>query len=325
MNILQNIRRASLKCKIMVGVASLLSLVLIFMASGLWMASGQVLSPSFNGLTKDLSHCTDEAAAVWGDSCGNLRQSKQYAFNEVTIGADDTNYDLPGWLVTTKANNMGDARGAVLLVHSGGSDRREDTKHLPLFLAQNLDVLTFDLSCHGEAPCSGKGLTYGHRESQDVISAYKYLSKQYQTVYVMGSSVGASSVLVALPSLQNVAGVIVENPMYSFERLIKDAPEAKSMPGWFSDALIKLTMWRGGFDDSRTPVKSLQATQATPILFMHSKEDAIVPFKQTQELANVYKGTKTVWLADKGKHSEVWNVNKTEYEQKVITFLNDLQ
>jgi alpha-beta hydrolase superfamily lysophospholipase len=322
---IHNIKSMSIKCKLIIIAVSLIGFVFVFLLSGLWMASGQVLSPTFNGLTKDLSHCSNEAAKLWGDSCGNLRQSKQYAFDEVKIPVNEGNYDLPGWLVTTKANNSGDARGAVLLVHSGGSDRREDTKHLPLFLGQKLDVLTFDLSCHGEAPCPGHGLTYGYRESRDVIAAFEYLQARYGTVYVMGSSMGATSVLTALPNLNGVAGVIVENPMYSFERLIKDAPEAKSMPGWFSGALIKLAMWRGGFDDSRTPVKSLQATQSAPILFMHSKEDAIVPFKQTQDLAELYKGTKTVWLADNGKHSEVWNANKDEYEKKVITFLNSLQ
>src|SRR5687767_3600388 len=141
MKIFHNIMNMSLKCRLIIGTV-LIGSVFIFLMIGLWMASSHLLSPTFNGLTKDLSHCSTEAENLWGDSCGNLRQSKQYAFDEVRIAAKDGNYDLPGWLVTTKANNGGGARAAVLLVHSGGSDRREDTKHLSLFLSQKLNVLT---------------------------------------------------------------------------------------------------------------------------------------------------------------------------------------
>lgn len=325
MSLFEKIRRAPLKSKIIGGVIGLVLLAAILMAATLLMASGQILAPSFNGLNKDLAYCTDQAKDLWGDSCGNLRQSKRYAFEETTINVPGGNYELPGWLVTTKANDMGESRAAILLVHSGGSDRREDTKHIPLFLSQGMDVLTFDLSCHGEAPCPGQGLTYGYRESRDVIAAYESLRERRTAVYVMGSSMGATSVLAALPELKDAAGVIVENSMYSFERLIKDAPEAKSMPGLMSDALIKLTMWRGGFDDSRTPARSLQAVDSVPILFIHSKTDAIVPYGQTQKLADLYKGPKTVWLAEQGKHSEIWNTNKAEYEQQILTFMNTLQ
>lgn len=314
----------SLRRKIVAGITSFVTIALLFTILGLWTASDQVLQPSFLGLKKDLSFCPEEAAKVWGKDCGNLRQTKQYAFTEVSIPVH--NYNVPGWFISTRTNGYGDARGAILMVHSGGSDRREDTKYLPMLLGQKLDILTFDLSCNGEAPCPGHGLTYGYRESQDIKAAYDYLHKNHQTVYVMGASMGATSVLVALPNLNNVAGIIVENPMYSFARLIKESPQSKSMPGWMSDGFIHFVQWRGGFDDSRTPVKTLGATKVQPpILFIHSKKDVIVPYKQTIDLANLYHGKTTVWLPEAGNHSEIWNTNRTEYEKRVTDFLKVIQ
>lgn len=182
------------------------------------------------------------------------------------------------------------------------------------------------LGCHGEAPCSVYGLSYGERESQDVRAAYDYLAGIHRTVYAFGSSVGASSIFVALPDLPQLAGVIAENPIYSFRRLIKEAPEAQAAPGWFSDLLINVALWRGRFDGLMSPAAALSGARANvPILLIHSTEDRTVSYTHTQQLADLYSGPKTVWLPDHGSHAAVWDVNQTEYEQRVASFLSQAQ
>ncbi|HSE29698.1 MAG TPA: alpha/beta fold hydrolase [Candidatus Saccharimonadales bacterium] len=317
--ILGKLKKISLKKWLLFSGIGLVTLFVLFMFAGIWGASGQILSPQFLGLKKDLAFCPTDAQVIWGENCGNLRQTKQFAFSEVNIVTGD--YSLPGWLIKTNDNSKGQAKGAILLVHSGGSDRREDTKHIGFFLNQGLDVLTFDMSCHGEAPCPGQGLTYGYRESQDIAAAYNLLAENHEKVYVMGSSMGATSVLAALPQLDNVSGVIAENPMFSFERLISEAPEAKSMPKWFSQMLINLVKLRGGFDDSRTPITGLSSRSDVPILFMHSKQDKIVNYTQTQELANTYQGPKTIWITETGNHSELWNADQKAFENTLENFI----
>lgn len=61
-------------------------------------------------------------------------------------------YKLPGWLIKAADNGLEPARGAIMLVPAGGSDRREETRLIHFYLTQLLDVLTFDLRCQGEAP-----------------------------------------------------------------------------------------------------------------------------------------------------------------------------
>jgi hypothetical protein len=195
----------------------LLVLLLVLTASGMWFASGQILSPSFRGATKDFSLCKPETAMYWGKDCGNLRQSHQYVFREVQVPSVN-GYKLPGWLIKADENGMEPAGGAIMLVPAGGSDRREETRLIRFYLSQSLDVLTFDMSCQGEAPCSGAGLTYGSRESKDVLAAYAYLTDQYEKVYAMGSSIGATSILIALPEMPKLSGVIAENANYNFDQ-----------------------------------------------------------------------------------------------------------
>ncbi|TGM03784.1 alpha/beta hydrolase [Leptospira barantonii] len=295
-------------------------LVLPILCAGLWSASNQLLFPSWHGVVKDLSVCKQEAETHWGKGCGNLRATKEFEFEEIKI-LSINGYELPGWRIETQKNGFPRSQGAILLVHGGGSDRREMTRHIRFFLKNKLDVLTFDLGCHGDAPCSVEGLTYGHRESRDVFSAYLYLLKKYKKVYAMGSSIGAGSILIALPQMPKLKAVIAENPMESFQRLIFDSPEAQSAPKKFVQAMIDLSMLRGRFDGLLSPKNSLRLENGVPIYFIHSQKDRVVSYRQTQELFDLYDGPKTIWLPDFGDHGTIRDINPEEYEQKLSHFL----
>ncbi len=294
------------------------------MSFGIWSASNQLLFPVWRD-NKDFSTCNPETEKHWGPSCGNLRNSNKFQFEELKIPSTN-GFDLPTWKIGTFGNGKGKPQGAIFLVHGGGSDRREMTKHIYFFLKRGLDVYSFDFGCHGEATCIIPGLTYGYRESKDVLSVYHYLSERYDRIYTLGSSVGASSILIALPEMPKLSAVIVENPMYNFERLILEFPgTAKDIPAFFSYLLIKLTQWRGKFETSPSPASSLANAKSVPILFIHSKEDRIVPFQQSQELANIYKGPKELWFLEKGEHGGAREINPQEYERRLSAFLNGLK
>lgn len=292
----------------------------VLLSGGLWFASNQLLFPSFHGVTRDLADCRPELEALWGPACGNLRESREFEFDEVRTPSVN-GYALPGWMIRTADNDLGRARGAILLVHGGGSDRRELTRHVRFFLQRGLDVLTIDLTCHGEAPCPSRGLTYGERESRDVFSAYLQLTRNYETVYAMGSSVGAAAILIALPEMPKLGGVIAENPMASFERLIEETPASRSIPGWFTRLLIDLTRLRGRFAGLLSPEHSLPLAGATPIFFIHSRRDEVVPQRQTAQLAASYPGPKSTWFPDAGAHGGVREANPAEYERRLAEFL----
>jgi dipeptidyl aminopeptidase/acylaminoacyl peptidase len=287
----------------------------------------QVISCFIHPLEESQTTCPSvnrRTATHLGEGCGNLRQTHQFNFSEVKIPTGN-GYDLPGWFIKATDNGLGSARGVIMLVPPGGSDRREETRYIQFFLNQKLDVLTFDPACYGEAPCPVPGLSYGQRESRDVLSTYIYLTDRYEKVFAMGSSVGAASILIALPEMPKLSGVIAENPFASFRRLIREAPESQSMPGWATDLLIKVAMLRGRFDGSLSARNRLPFAKKTPIFFIHSKADKIVSYKQTQELFDVYTGPKTVWFAEKGDHAAIWHVDHADYEKRVADFLNSLQ
>ncbi len=269
-----------------------------------------------------MSLCTPERTDSWGKECGNLRVSKSYKFTEVKIRSIN-GYEIPGWMIRSAENGKGPAKGVVIFVPGGGSDRRENSRYIPYFINRAFDVLSVDLGCAGESPCPVPGLTFGHRESRDVASAYLYLvAAGYPRIYAMGTSVGATSILVALPSMPRLAGVIAENPMYNFERFVMETPAApRIIPGWFKSLVLRLALRRGRFDGLATAENSLRVVQTVPVFFIHSINDKLIPYKHSEELHALYKGPKKLWISEKGEHARIWNADPQVYEAKLNEFL----
>src|SRR5579859_5516788 len=94
----------------------LVACLFILFCVGLWYASNQLLFP------------------VWKEAKkGDLRLTHEYKFNEVRFWSVN-GYELPGWLIKTSENGMGQAQGAIMLVHGGGMDRTTETKFIGFFL-----------------------------------------------------------------------------------------------------------------------------------------------------------------------------------------------
>ncbi len=304
---------------IRIGVA-LVFLVLVLVIVSFWMGSNMILNPVWRGVSKNLAAGTPETEKYWGPGYGNLRTTHQYKFSEVKFHSVN-GYDLSGWLVKSADNNFGAAKGAIMLVHGGGGDRREETRYIHFFLSQHLDVLTFDYGCMGEAPCPVPGMSYGDRESKDVLSAYLFLTNSYQKIYAMGTSVGAGSILIALPGMPKLSGVIAENPMASFQKLLTETPSSQSMPKWLLNTMIGFVKLRGRFDGLANAENSLRVVKTTPILFIHSQKDNVIPVRQTQQLAALYNGPKSTWYPNYGNHAFIWDIDHAAYEKRIVTFI----
>jgi hypothetical protein len=59
----------------------------------------------------------------------------------------------------------------------------------------------------------------------------------------------------------------------SFQRLITESPEARSIPAWFTRLLIELTMLRGRLDGLASPERSVRLASTVPVFFIHSVFD----------------------------------------------------
>jgi alpha-beta hydrolase superfamily lysophospholipase len=67
-------------------------------------------------------------------------------------------------------------RGAVLLLHGVRGDRRDMVSRAEFLHRLGYAVLLIDFQAHGESP--GDRITFGDRESRDVVAALSYLKQR---------------------------------------------------------------------------------------------------------------------------------------------------
>jgi uncharacterized protein len=286
-----------------------------------WSASSQILHPPGPGDIGKISGCREPSRAVWGDDCGRLTKRPDIDKQEMTFQSQN-GYTLAGWRL--RGSSSGPSDKVLLYIPGGGSDRREASRYVDLALSLGYDLVAIDPACQGLSSCSKPGLSYGARESVDILSVVSKLKQNYTHIVVMGSSVGAASILIALPEL-DVAGIIAENPMSSLWQLLRDAPEARDMPDWAITLLVQLTSWRGDFPFEPDALSAISRGDRVPVLLIHSKADQIVPPTHSERLAHAYPGRVTVWISEHGGHGAVWNADPTQYEVKVRDFLAPLE
>lgn len=272
----------------------------------------------------------------WGKACGDVRKSAEFAFRELRFpGAEPLNLETPAWFLPA-AENRGRAgaapatafrgRGgqwAAVFIHGGGADRREGYRYARYWLSRGIDYYMPDAVCHGEAACaSNKALSFGARESETVKNVYRTLRPKVAGLILMGTSVGANSILIALRELPDVNAVVAENPMYSAEQFVLDT---KAAPGFFPRPyrrfLFWMTAWRADFAREMNPADRLQGQSATPIYFLHGREDDLTPFQHSEMLHAAYAGPKQLWIAEGARHARLWNLDNNDYERRLDEFL----
>jgi fermentation-respiration switch protein FrsA (DUF1100 family) len=238
---------------------------------------------------------------------------------------------LSGKKIIPKRHEIG-----IVCVHGGGRDRRAFLRHVPLFHAEGYDVLLFDLSEHGVSDGHGLGFTFGLREKEDVKAAVKWMRevKRLPKVVLLGTSVGASSSIMAAAEDQTVDAVIAENPVacaedfaiFHIKKLMENYAPNLTNSIWlrpFYTLIARTLLWRMGalFGYTR-PYQLVDKISPRPILLMHGTCDDIVPFSHSQLLFERAKEPKQLWMAKDAWHCALYDQHPDLYRLKIHQFLD---
>lgn len=309
------------------GVLVAAALILIFAAA--WYFSTRLMIPSWQ--QEGIIACEGYRRDTFGPGCGNLAENKLFKYVDVKLQTP-RGYALPGWYVP-RAANLGagvgasvatapPARTAVFYAHGGGSDRREGFRYVEYLLGRGFDVYLFDYSCHGEAPCPVRGLTFGEREHKDIVDILHHLKGRHARVFALGTSMGAASLLTALPVADPIDAVVAENPVHSFSRLVLETGSAPSfLPTWLRKLAMALTLRRAHFSGEINAARALHDfSSKMPIVFLHSKADTLVPYSHSVDLHAEYRGPKHLELFDTGRHARLWLAHNNRFRQLLDTY-----
>jgi len=198
-------------------------------------------------------------------------------FEDITITTSD-NLKLAAWFIQAKK----ETKKAVLLLHGYPADKGDILSSM-VFLQEDYNLLLLDFRYFGDS--EGSYSTIGIKETEDVLAAVRLLKERgMERIGVWGFSAGAASVLMALPKTNDVDVVVSESSYASLSLMAKEVyvvPGLNNVTAWLTKSLAKVLL---DIDiENQSPLFVLPGIE-TPILFIHSQDDKVIPFSQAELL-----------------------------------------
>ena len=174
----------------------------------------------------------------------------------------------------------------------------------------------------------GKYITFGVKESNDIISWIKYLNRKYpqKDIILAGVSMGASAILMSMNRIKdnmNVKGIIADSAFVSgYDEVKYCINHYFHIPGKLFIGMINIwCMLIAKFDlNGRTTTRSMKDSKI-PVLFIHGKEDDFVPPENAKINFKAYKGPKKLLLFSKATHGISYLVKPDYYVNSVKEFI----
>ncbi len=195
-----------------------------------------------------------------------------------------------------------------------------------MYYKMGFNIFLADQRAHGRS--EGKLITFGVKESRDVVTWVNYINREYapKQVIISGISMGATTVLLSLYHKlpENVCGVIADcgftSPADIIEKVGRDSYKVNAhffIP--FLDAACRIF---GKF--SIRGISTVEAVKNTklPILFIHGKKDNFVPCEMSERTFAACKQNCTIFLADEAGHGMSFLTDTDRVLKELKSFLN---
>ena len=219
-----------------------------------------------------------------------------------------------------------DPKGTVLFAHGYRSTYLVDfSMVLDLYHDAGMNILLPDQRAHGKS--DGKIITFGVKESRDMLSWLAYHNKEFGAAPVLlsGMSMGASTMMYLadekLP--ENVKGFIVDCGFTSPKEILSCVfSSVTHLPSflcmWSVDLCARIF---GGFRLKQKDSRVTLAKNRLPIIMIHGQNDTFVPCEMTKEGYAVCGGSKQILLVEGAEHGVSFVVDRERYTQLIKDFL----
>jgi pimeloyl-ACP methyl ester carboxylesterase len=223
------------------------------------------------------------------------------AYEDVYLEAED-GVKIHGWFVPADS-----ARATLLFLHGNGGNISHRLESIHQFHSLNLSVFIIDY--HGYGLSQGKP---GEQETyHDAEASWKYLTGQKQInpdkIIIFGRSLGGA-----------VASWLA----------VKHQPRALIMESAFSSLVdianthypfLPVRMMSRFNYDSKENIRRINV----PVLFIHSPNDEIIPFKHGDELYRIANEPKQ-FLEITGSHNDGYLASSAEYLPALDRFIDEI-
>jgi hypothetical protein len=226
------------------------------------------------------------------------------AFKDVYFKTED-NIQINGWFIPNS-----NAKYTLLFCHGNAGNIGHRLEKIAMFNKMNLNVFIFDYRGYGKSigRPSESGIYL------DVKAAYDYLIRQLQmspenipeNIILYGESLGCA-VAINLAAAEKVGALIAEGAFS------KGRDMARHYYPFLPSFLFANTF------DCLTKIKKV----SVPKLFIHSRNDEIVPFKLAKKLY-VAAGETKYFAELQGDHNSAFLSSQDMYISSIISFIEKL-
>jgi len=276
-------------------------------------------------------------AAGWPDPALNKRgsrvlfldtiqQDKQQLLSQNPEDVYIQSYDgLKLHALFLAAGTAESAKGTVIMMHGFHSSALFEFAGIyNYFHQEGYNILLCDMRAHGQS--EGKYLTFGIKERYDCKKWVEYICTELpnESVWVMGVSMGASTVLMAsgftMPA--NVKGFIADCGYTSPTAILSvSLTRDYHLPAWlilpFADIFTRI---QAGFSIYDYSTLTAMKTNTVPILFIHGDKDTYVPYEMGEENFRACKAPKQ-FLQTHAAHAANFLTGPEAYIQALRKFM----
>ncbi|MDP4144651.1 MAG: alpha/beta fold hydrolase [Bacillota bacterium] len=232
---------------------------------------------------------------------------------------------LNGWLLHSKGSKK-----TLIMCHGYGQNRLfGEGKTLEIaneFIKAGYNVIMFDFRGHGNSEL--KHVTIGYNEQQDLLGAIDFAEKKgiAKKIGVMGFSMGAATALSCLDKTNTISFAIADSPFSDLKSYLgSNLPNWTGMPKFLTNlTMVNMKYIYGINFDKVSPIKSVQNSEV-PILLLHGYEDTVIPYSDSEKIAENFKNPKSkLLLFQYADHIKNYVANWNRYRDALINFISDL-
>ncbi len=216
-------------------------------------------------------------------------------------------------------------KGTVIACHYLGGSKTSIYSYLEPLLRQGYRVVAFDYPNHGESQ-NRKHIRY---TLEDDMRRFLLRIQELQIpgpYATMGFSMGATIAISALDHLPEIRAVIVDSgPLLYVNDYFHYLIQNKKIKSRISQAaFLFLYLYVAGFQSmSQRMRRRLEGLRGLPILFIQSRRDRIIPYKNAELAYTLCQSENAQFLAvDKAHHLTNRAVLGETYDLTVLRFLD---
>ena len=239
---------------------------------------------------------------------------------------------FPAWQVDAE-----DSTRWAILTHGKGASRSEKLRMAQALHRNDYNVLVITHTGDVGAPPYDDGMVhYGRTEWQELEAAIELADAGGAETIVLGGTSHGGAVTLGMLARGNltrkVDGLILDSPASSFEDVIDEAAEFRSLPvvnqpipESLEDAAKIAVAFRYGVDFSAVDYSGMGGLIGVPLLTFQGVADRTVPKAVNDRFMREAGAGGTYVVVDGADHVLAWNVDPEAYEQAIEEFTKELE